>query len=116
MAASPRSRYPLGLRSVAEGTDGGTRGPVSRARRLGLWLGRLALIVGMLASATLVALFSAVTYLELTQGGAQSPISILTGVLIPVCGLLSAGCWWLLAESFRRHAPPGPGVGRRPRR
>ena len=101
---------------MAQGVDRATPGTVTRPRRLGLWLGRFALTVGMLASATLVALFSAVTYLELTQGGAQGPISILTGVLIPVCGLLSAGCWWLLAESFRRHAPPGPGVGRRPRR
>ncbi len=73
-----------------------------RARRLGLWLGRIALLVGMVASASLVALFSAVTYLELTEGQAQSPISILTGVLIPVCGLLAAGCWWLFAESFMR--------------
>ncbi len=73
-----------------------------RARRLGLWLGRLALLVGMVASASLVALFSAVTYLELTQGQAHSAISILTGVLIPVCGLLAAGCWWLFAESFIR--------------
>ncbi len=101
---------------MAEGVDGGTRGRMTRGRRLGLWLGRLALVVGMLASSTLVALFSAVTYLELTQGGAQSPISILTGVLIPVCGLLSAGCWWLLSESFRRDRAPGPGAGRRPPR
>jgi len=85
---------------------------VSRRRRLGLWLGRLALLGGIVAGATLVTLFSAVTYLELTEGEARSPISILTGVLVPVCGLLTAGCWWLLAESFRR---PGPdrGAGRR---
>ena len=73
-----------------------------RARRLGLWLGRLALLVGMVACASLVALFSAVTYLELTQGQVHGTISILTGVLIPVCGLLAAGCWWLFAESFIR--------------
>jgi hypothetical protein len=85
---------------------------VSRARRLGLWLARLALLAGMIACATLVALFSAVTYLELTEGQAQSPISILTGVLVPVCGLLAAGCWWLFAESFRRHSEPGRGDGR----
>ena len=72
------------------------------ARRLGLWLGRLALLAGMIACASLVALFSAVTYLELTEGQAYSPISILTGALIPVCGLLAAGCWWLFAESFIR--------------
>ena len=56
----------------------------------------------MIACASLVALFSAVTYLEVTEGQAHSPISILTGVLIPVCGLLTAGCWWLFAESFIR--------------
>ncbi|MBA3420732.1 MAG: hypothetical protein H0U12_02375 [Thermoleophilaceae bacterium] len=88
---------------------------MSRARRLGLLLGRLALLVGMVACATLVALFSAVTYLELTEGRAQSPISILTGVLIPVCGLLAAGCWWLFAESFRRRSDPGRGTRRRTR-
>ena len=87
---------------------------MSRARRLGLWLVRLALLVGMIASASLVALFSAVTYLELTEGQAQSPISILTGVLIPVCGLLAAGCWWLFADSFMR-SDSGRGDGRRPR-
>lgn len=83
---------------------------MSRARRLGLWLARLALVVGMVACATLVALFSAVTYLELTEGQAQSPISILTGLLIPVCGLLAAGCWWLFAESFRQRSAARRGV------
>ncbi len=85
------------------------------ARRLGLWLGRLALLAGMIACASLVALFSAVTYLELTEGQAQSPISILTGVLIPVCGLLLAGCWWLFAESFRPRSEPAGGTRRRTR-
>ena len=70
-------------------------------RRLGLWLGRVALMVGMVAFASLVALFSAVTYLELTEGRAQSPVSILTAALVPVCGALAAGCWWLLVESFK---------------
>ncbi len=88
---------------------------MSPARQLGLLLARLALIVGMVACATLVALFSAVTYLELTEGQAQSPISILTGVLIPVCGLLAAGCWWLFAESFKGRADPGREARRRPR-
>ena len=83
-----------------------------RARRLGLWLVRIALLAGMVACATLVALFSAVTYLELTEGEAQSPVSILTGVLVLVCGLLTAGCWWLFAETFR-NSHPDPEAGRR---
>jgi hypothetical protein len=74
--------------------------PVSVMRRVGLWLGRLALLFAMIAFATLVALFSAVTYLELTEGGAQSPISILTALLVPLCGALASGCWWLFSESF----------------
>jgi hypothetical protein len=105
----------LGLRSVVEDVDGTPGGGVRRARRLGVWVARLALMVGMVAAATLVALFSAVTYLELTEGGAQSPISILTGVLIPVCGLLAAGCWWLFAESFMGADEPDPDVRRRTR-
>ena len=80
------------------------------ARRLGLWLGRLALLLAMIAFAGAVALFSAVTYLELTEGESQSPISILTALLVPVCGGLAAGCWWLFAESFK--APAG-GTGAR---
>lgn len=72
------------------------------ARTLGLWLERLALFIGMIAFAGAVALFSAVTYLELTEGGAESPISILTALLVPVCGVLAAGCWWLFTETFKR--------------
>ena len=71
------------------------------ARRLGLWIGRIALLLGMIAFASGVALFSAVTYLELTEGEAQSPFSILTALLVPVCGALAAGCWWLFTESFK---------------
>ena len=71
-------------------------------RRLGLWLGRLVLLLGMISFAGAVALFSAVTYLELTEGGARSPISILTALLVPVCGVLAAGCWWLFTETFKR--------------
>ena len=71
-------------------------------RQLGLWLGRLALLVGMLAFAAAVALFSAVTYLELTEGEAQNPISVLTALLVPVCGALAAACYWLFVETFRR--------------
>jgi len=75
---------------------------VNAARLLGLWLGRFALLLGMIAFAGAVALFSAVTYLELTEGDAQSPISILTALLVPVCGVLAAGCWWLFTETFKR--------------
>jgi hypothetical protein len=71
------------------------------ARRFGLWLGRLALVLAMIAFASLVALFSAVTYLELTEGEAQSPISILTALLVPVCGALASVCWWLFSQSFK---------------
>ncbi|CAA9513355.1 MAG: hypothetical protein AVDCRST_MAG17-2133 [uncultured Solirubrobacterales bacterium] len=80
-------------------------------RQLGLWLGRLALLVGMLAFAAAVALFSAVTYLELTEGEAQNPISVLTALLVPVCGALAAACYWLFVETFRRrghHEVPRP--------
>jgi H+/Cl- antiporter ClcA len=89
---------------------------VNAARRLGLWLGRLALLVGMIVFAAAVALFSAVTYLELTEGEAQSPISILTALLVPVCGALAAACWWLFAETFKRSSgEPGrsPAAARR---
>ncbi|CAA9485164.1 MAG: hypothetical protein AVDCRST_MAG45-407 [uncultured Solirubrobacterales bacterium] len=72
------------------------------ARRIGLWLGRLALLLGMLAFAAAVALFSAVTYLELTEGEAQNPISVLTALLVPVCGALAAACYWLFVETFKR--------------
>ena len=75
---------------------------MNAVRRFGLWLGRLALMFGMIAFASAVALFSAVTYLELTEGQAQNPLSILTALLVPVCGALAAGCWWLFTESFRR--------------
>ena len=78
-------------------------------RRFGVWAGRVALLLGMILFASLVALFSAVTYLELTEGRAQSPVSLLTALLVPVCGALAAGCWWLFVESFK--GPPG----RRPR-
>jgi hypothetical protein len=74
-------------------------------RNLGRWLGRLLLMLAMILFASLVALFSAVTYLELTEGRAQSPISILTAVLVPICGALASGCWWLFVESFKE-APP----------
>lgn len=88
------------------------------ARTLGLWLGRLALLVAMLAFAGAVALFSAVTYLELTEGGAESPISILTALLVPVCGVLAAGCWWLFTETFKRRENAeghgAPSASRRP--
>jgi hypothetical protein len=83
---------------------------VRATRRLALWIGRVALLLGMIAFAALVALFSAVTYLELTEGGAQSPISILTALLVPVCGALAAGCWWLFAESFSQRPPSRRGV------
>jgi hypothetical protein len=59
----------------------------------------------MIVFASLVALFSAVTYLELTEGGAKSPLSIVTALLVPVCGALACGCWWLFVESFK--GPPG---------
>ena len=72
------------------------------ARSLARWLGRLALVLGMIAFAAAVALFSAVTYLELTEGEADNPLSILTALLVPICGALAAACWWLLTESFRR--------------
>jgi hypothetical protein len=79
------------------------------ARRLGLWVGRIALLLGMIAFASGVALFSAVTYLELTEGEAQSPFSILTALLVPVCGALAAGCWWLFTESFKEPGSTGAG-------
>ena len=79
-----------------------TLATMNAIRRLGLWLGRLVLLLGMIAFAGAVALFSAVTYLELTEGGARSPISILTALLVPVCGVLAAGCWWLFTETFKR--------------
>ena len=72
----------------------------------GRWLGRFALLLAMIGFATLVAIFSAVTYLELTEGEARSPVSILTALLVPVCGALAAACWWLFVESFK--GPPGP--------
>jgi hypothetical protein len=78
---------------------------MSSVRRFGVWFGRIALLLAMVAFASLVALFSAVTYLELTEGGAENPISILTAVLVPVCGALASGCWWLFVESFK--GPPG---------
>ncbi len=84
-------------------------------RRIGVWIGRLALVFGMIGFAALVALFSAVTYLELTEGEAQNPISILTALLVPVCGALAAGCWWLFAESFRGSDPDRGRGRRRPR-
>ena len=74
---------------------------LSSLRRYGRWLGRVALLLAMIVFASLVALFSAVTYLELTEGRAQSPISILTALLVPVCGALASGCWWLFVESFK---------------
>jgi hypothetical protein len=77
--------------------------------RFALWIGRFALLIGMILFATLVAIFSAVTYLELTEGGAQNPLSILTALLVPICGALAAACWWLFVESFKR--PPGGGGG-----
>jgi hypothetical protein len=80
---------------------------VSSLRRYGVWVGRIALVLAMVAFASLVALFSAVTYLELTEGEAKSPISILTALLVPVCGALASGCWWLFVESFK-----GPPSGR----
>ena len=61
----------------------------------------------MLTFASAVALFSAVTYLELTEGEAQNPISILTALLVPGGGALAAGCWWLFTESFRRQDERG---------
>ena len=73
----------------------------------GRWLGRFALLLAMIGLATLVAIFSAVTYLELTEGEAQSPISILTALLVPVCGALAAACWWLFVASFK--GPPNEG-------
>lgn len=90
---------------------------MNAARRLGLWLGRVALLLAMIAFAGAVALFSAVTYLELTEGDSQSPISILTALLVPVCGALAAGCWWLFAESFKgREGAAGARRGSGPRR
>lgn len=77
------------------------------ARRVALWLGRIALLLGMIAFASAVALFSAVTYLELTEGGAQSPFSILTALLVAICGALAAACWWLFTESFKARASAG---------
>jgi len=77
---------------------------MSSLRRFGLWVGRVVLLLAMIVFASLVALFSAVTYLELTEGGSKSPISILTALLIPVCGALASGCWWLFVESFKE--PP----------
>jgi hypothetical protein len=86
-------------------------------RRCGMWLGRLALFIAMIAFAGAVALFSAVTYLELTEGEAQSPISVLTALLVPVCGVLASGCWWLFADSFKRRdpskGPQGPATSSR---
>ena len=78
------------------------------ARQIGLWLGRLALLIGMLAFAAAVALFSAVTYLELTEGEAQNPISVLTALLVPVCGALAAACYWLFVETFKRRGDRQP--------
>ncbi len=75
-------------------------------RNVGRWLERLLLMLAMILFASLVALFSAVTYLELTEGEAQSPVSILTALLVPICGALASGCWWLFTESFRG-GPPG---------
>ena len=66
------------------------------------WIGRIVLMLGIVLFATLVALFSAVTYLELTEGEAQSAVSILTALLVPVCGAFAAACWWLFVESFKR--------------
>jgi hypothetical protein len=74
-------------------------------RNVGRWLGRLLLMLAMILFASLVALFSAATYLELTEGRAQSPISILTAALVPVCGALASGCWWLFVESFKDPPP-----------
>jgi formate hydrogenlyase subunit 3/multisubunit Na+/H+ antiporter MnhD subunit len=71
-------------------------------RTFALWLARIVVLLAIVLFATLVALFSAVTYLELTEGEAQSPVSILTAVLVPVCGAFAAGCWWLFVESFKR--------------
>ncbi len=76
-------------------------------RRLAIWIGRIALLLAMIAFASAVALFSAVTYLELTEGEAQNPLSVLTALLVPVCGVLAAGCWWLFTESFRDDSRPG---------
>ena len=74
-------------------------------RNVGGWFGRLLLMLAMILFASLVALFSAVTYLELTEGRAQSPVSILTAVLVPICGALASGCWWLFVESFKDQPP-----------
>ena len=73
---------------------------MSASRRIARWIGRVALLLGMVAFASAVALFSAVTYLELTEGGAESAFSIVTALLVPVCGALASACWWLFTESF----------------
>ena len=78
-------------------------------RLAGLWLGRLLLLVGLIACATLAVAFGIVTYLEISER-TGTPMVVLTALLVPICLALGAACWWLFASTFEDRGEPGPGV------
>ena len=84
------------------------------ARRVGIWAARLALLLALVGFTALTALFGIVTVLELSgsdmgpgdEVAGLPPIFVITAPLTAAFGLLGAGCWVLLVDTFGHDAAP----------